>query len=146
MSTIVNHRQILPALAMAAAALVFAGCGDDDGGGDGQASGGGGANPPVADVQACLEEAGYGVERGSSASPELQERDGIEDHLGVTVTGDATGVGSVTFYRDGDSAAEGQESARLVRTDDVVIERVADTVYTYAGSGDGADVIAGCLG
>lgn len=132
---------------------LVAACGDDDDGGGGAAdvasedasSGSGDPGASVADVQACLEAEGWEVERGSSAPEALQEATGLVDHLGITVSGDTVGIGAVTFYEDDDAAEEGAESAALVRTDDVVIERVGTAVYTYVGSGGAADRIGACL-
>lgn len=135
---------------LAVGAVILAGafgCGDD-GGGDGEGDVAAGPD----EVAACLTDGGFSVMREADMDEAQVVGDELKEMLGLieVVSFDRTegfGLGTIQFFDDGDSAAEGLDGVRAVRTEEVETGRIGDAVYDYIGDDAAAAVttVEDCL-
>lgn len=153
-------------LALAALALVGAGCGGDDGGDGGgddeaietaiedlakeaaenpEAAVTGFEAEPPAKVKRCLEQEGYTVSSDSSTPDDVKEATGITDQL--TIVSDAGGAGSITYYETEEQAITASQAESENQESGSVIGRTGPATYVYAGEDleEGGGAIRRCL-
>jgi hypothetical protein len=134
--------------------MTAAGCGDDgdskessgsSGGGEAAASASDGATPSPEDVRACLEEGGFDLDQESNLNADLQRQLGIEEQLVVAGNDELTGLGSVTWYVDEDTAKDAYESGGAVLTEEVARGIKGRLDYHYSGTDEAVQVLEGCI-
>lgn len=134
-----------PAVVGLGLGLAVVGCGDDGGGGNGGGGASEAATPDVDAVSTCLTDAGLEVSSDSVLTDEAREALGIEDGLSIVGSDDLTGLGSITWYVDADTAREADEAGAAVRTDEVARGVVGRAAWDFMGSDAAVEAIEGCL-